>query len=138
MEAFVAVFTTNLPMIFPLFKTWLAPWFVSSSQSYKIRSGFNTIGGGSGGSGGGESAGRKRNMRGPPSVNPLTTLSLNNSREQMVASVIPLQELEISGAPAAPGHSSNVVYVSKQFDLTTEDDGVRKGEPKAQRVYKHW
>ncbi|KAI1250959.1 hypothetical protein MGN70_008020 [Eutypa lata] len=136
-EAFVAVFTTNLPMIFPLFKTWLTPLLRSSSRSYKMRSGFNTIGGGSG-SGGSVSAGRKRNMRGgPPSVNPLTNISLNNSQEQIVRG-IPLKELEISGAPAAPGHSSNVVYVSKEFDLTTEDGGARNGEQKIQRTYDRW
>ena len=136
-EAFVAVFTTNLPMIFPLFKTWLTPLLRSSSRSYKMRSGFNTIGGGSG-SGGSVSAGRKRNMRGgPPSVNPLTNISLNNSQEQIVRG-IPLKELEISGAPAAPGHSSNVVYVSKEFDLTTEDGGAQNGEQKIQRTYDRW
>ncbi|KAI2473632.1 hypothetical protein F4781DRAFT_139490 [Annulohypoxylon bovei var. microspora] len=121
-EAFVAVFTTNLPMIFPLFKAWLKPVFGDSSKPYVKRSGFNTIGGG-GGSGSGGSASRKRYMGGPPSVNPLTTLG-NDSLENMVHG-ISLQELEVTGASAAPGHPRDAVYVSKQVDVTSQHGDVK-------------
>lgn len=55
-ETFVAVVTTNLPMIFPLLKTWVLPLFpsrfrtTSADKKYKTPSGFITIGGGGGGS----------------------------------------------------------------------------------------
>ncbi|KAF3039645.1 hypothetical protein E8E11_000093, partial [Didymella keratinophila] len=52
-ETFIAVVTTNLPMIFPLFKVWLQPFLPSTLRSssnnkaYKTPgSGFVTIGGG--------------------------------------------------------------------------------------------
>ena len=51
-ETFIAVVTTNLPMIFPLFKTWLTPYLPSTlrlssnNKAYKTPgSGFVTIGG---------------------------------------------------------------------------------------------
>ncbi|KAI0889716.1 uncharacterized protein GGS22DRAFT_148981 [Annulohypoxylon maeteangense] len=119
-EAFVAVFTTNLPMIFPLFKAWLKPVFSESNKPYVKRSGFNTIGGGSGGSGG--SASRKRYMGGPPSINPLTTIG-NDSLEHIVNG-ISLQELEVSGSAADPKHPRDGVYISKKVEVTSEQGGI--------------
>lgn len=79
-----------------------------SSKLYVKRSGFNTMGGGSG-SGSGGSASRKCYVGGPPDVNSLTTLG-NDSLEYIVYSIA-LQELEVSGASAEPGHPRDGVYV---------------------------
>lgn len=77
-EAFVAVVTTNLPMIFPLFKRWLRPLLpkqLSSSQKVeKSPTGFRTIGGG----GPGADARRK-----PASANALTDFTFNASDEHV-------------------------------------------------------
>ncbi|KAF5020483.1 hypothetical protein F66182_7493 [Fusarium sp. NRRL 66182] len=80
-EAFTAVITTNLPILFPLFRVWLTPIFGSvlrSSQktSYQYPSGFQTIGGG-----GRSGRGPNPSRRGPPTANPL---SFNDSEERIV------------------------------------------------------
>ncbi|KAJ3479154.1 hypothetical protein NLG97_g8389 [Lecanicillium saksenae] len=77
-EAFVAVITTNLPMIFPLIKRWLRPLLpkqLSASQKVeKSPTGFRTIGGG----GPGADARRK-----PASANALTDFTFNASEEHV-------------------------------------------------------
>ncbi|RSL44830.1 hypothetical protein CEP53_011051 [Fusarium sp. AF-6] len=83
-ETFVAVITTNLPLLFPLFRIWLTPFFGSvlrsSQKTYSTPSGFRTIGGGGGG---GRS--RSQSRRGPPTANPISAnLSFNDSEERIV------------------------------------------------------
>ncbi|RTE81283.1 hypothetical protein BHE90_004241 [Fusarium euwallaceae] len=83
-ETFVAVITTNLPLLFPLFRIWLTPFFGSvlrsSQKTYSAPSGFRTIGGGGGG---GRS--RSQSRRGPPTANPISAnLSFNDSEERIV------------------------------------------------------
>ncbi|KAJ6789417.1 hypothetical protein PWT90_03647 [Aphanocladium album] len=77
-EAFIAVITTNLPMIFPLVKRWLRPLLpkqLSASQKVeKSPTGFRTIGGG----GPGADARRK-----PASANALTDFTVNASEEHV-------------------------------------------------------
>ncbi|OAA50728.1 hypothetical protein ISF_09346 [Cordyceps fumosorosea ARSEF 2679] len=84
-EAFVAVITTNLPMIFPLVKRWLRPLLpkqLSASQKLeKSPTGFRTIGGG--GPGVGAEARRK-----PASANALTDFTTYNASEEHVAAEI--------------------------------------------------
>ncbi|KAF6525528.1 hypothetical protein HZS61_011323 [Fusarium oxysporum f. sp. conglutinans] len=81
-ETFVAVLTTNLPLLFPLIRVWLTPLFGSvlgsSKKSYQTPSGFRTIGGGGGRS-------QSRSHRGPPTANPISAnLSFNDSEERIV------------------------------------------------------
>lgn len=83
-ETFVAVITTNLPVLFPLFRIWLTPFLGSvlrsSQKTYQTPSGFRTIGGGGGG---GRS--RSQSRRGPPTANPISAnLSFNDSEERIV------------------------------------------------------
>ncbi|RGP76678.1 hypothetical protein FLONG3_5118 [Fusarium longipes] len=84
-EAFVAVMTTNLPILFPLFRVWLTPVFgsilrSSHKTSYQYPSGFQTIGGGARS---GKSSGPSRS--GPPTANPISgNMSFNNSEERIV------------------------------------------------------
>ncbi|KAI0165175.1 hypothetical protein GGR52DRAFT_581885 [Hypoxylon sp. FL1284] len=114
-EAFVAVFTTKLPMIFPLFKAWLGPVFFSSSKPYITRTGFKTIGGGSGS---GRSGGRKRQMGRSPSVDHLTTLgtTLGDSQEHMVRG-FQLQEMDPSNTSRAAGRRQDTVGVATSVVL---------------------
>ena len=111
-EAFVAVVTTNLPMIFPLLKLWFTPLFDtalrSSQKTYKIPTGFRTIGGG----GGGDS--NSRNRRGTPSANPITTnlTSYNDSEERMV-DVVKMEDLDT--------RPPDRILVSNKVEVTSEE-----------------
>ncbi|KAI1179288.1 hypothetical protein F4777DRAFT_575318 [Nemania sp. FL0916] len=141
-EAFVAVFTTNLPMIFPLFKVWLRPMFGSALRStqkaYMIHDGSQTIGGG------GTSRTGKRNTRGPSSSKQLTSnLSTNDSQEHMVQQQdIPLQSFAVSGGGDLPlntrgAYKPNVVYVSTEVDMVNEPAST-SGDDKRGRGYENW
>ncbi|KAJ6442879.1 triacylglycerol lipase-like protein [Purpureocillium lavendulum] len=135
-ESFVAVITTNLPMIFPLFKSWLTPLFgsaLSSSQkTYQTPSGFQTIGGGGGNS-------RSRKGRGPPSANPITAnMTFSESEERMVDGV-KMQTLGYSTASSSGNHGPpGSIVVSKQVDVTTEDRSSHNGEQKPQQIGDAW
>ncbi|KAI2622725.1 hypothetical protein GGS26DRAFT_242269 [Hypomontagnella submonticulosa] len=87
-ETFVAVITTNLPMVFPLLKMWLTPVFGSllttmrSQQKLtdkESKSDLRTFGGGS------HQSWRRRG--GPPTANPITNITFNESEERMVDEV---------------------------------------------------
>ncbi|KAI1754199.1 hypothetical protein F4782DRAFT_46502 [Xylaria castorea] len=132
-EAFVAVFTTNLPMIFPLFKGWISPILGSSiwsTQKSSSREGVQTIGGGSWSG--------KRNARGAHGVSMLTTnLSTTGSQEHMVQE-IPLQNLKISGEPCNRPPASNAVYITNQIDVVHEDVGDHGDNQRRQRIHENW
>ncbi|KAK4230343.1 hypothetical protein QBC38DRAFT_469286 [Podospora fimiseda] len=90
-EAFVAVITTNLPMVFPLVKSWLKPIFGSyfsrgTSDNYKTpKDGFETIGGGRVGEDGSRSRGKAtKNTRNTRSTNPLTNVTFTESEERIM------------------------------------------------------
>ncbi|TGJ85436.1 hypothetical protein E0Z10_g3300 [Xylaria hypoxylon] len=133
-EAFVAIFTTNLPMIFPLVRQWLSPVFGSAiwsnQKSYALNEGVQTIGS--------DSRGRKRNTREFP-VNLFTTNpSATGSQEQMVQD-FPLQSLKISAEPCTHSYKSNAVYVTNQIDVVHEDVGDRSdGQKRRQRIHEDW
>ncbi|KAF7550891.1 hypothetical protein G7Z17_g5398 [Cylindrodendrum hubeiense] len=116
-EAFVAVITTNLPLLFPLFKTWLTPLFGSvmrsSQKTYNTPSGFRTIGGGGGD--------QSRSRRGPPTANPITAnMSFNDSEERIVDDV-KMQNFKVSSEPVVAGGPINGIVVSNQVDVIHED-----------------
>ncbi|KAK4184399.1 hypothetical protein QBC35DRAFT_506056 [Podospora australis] len=87
-EGFVAVVTTNLPMVFPLFKAWLRPWFGSSGRATtdkydNPKDGFRTIGGGGGGSNSNTHGARSRGTRMGGS-NPMTNITFTESEERIM------------------------------------------------------
>ncbi|KAH6629016.1 hypothetical protein C7974DRAFT_375909 [Boeremia exigua] len=120
-ETFVAVVTTNLPMIFHLVKVWLVPYLPSTLKSssnnkaYKSPgSGFVTIGGG-----GASSHARKASRNGT-----LITANAtydNGSEERIVKEHdVRMQYLNTtSGSHKTPG----AIVVSKQVSVTTEEFG---------------
>jgi hypothetical protein len=124
-EAFVAVVTTNLPMIFPLLKSWFTPLFGtmlrSTQKSYKNPTGFRTIGGG-----GGDSNSKQR--RAHPSVNPITTnlTSYNESEERMVDELVKLEDLN--------KRQPNGIIVSNQVNVTREQRNSQNGGQGKQRI----
>jgi hypothetical protein len=133
-ETFVAFVTTNLPMIFPLIKTWIAPYIPSSMRSssnnkaYKNPgSGFVTIGGG----GGVSSQGR----RGPESSRHITANMTfdNESGEHIVKGDddVRMQVLHTTGVAT---HPLNTIVVSKQVSVTTEDASSERSAESYKRV----
>jgi hypothetical protein len=136
-EAFVAVITTNLPMLFPLFKLWLSPLFStllrSSQKTYKTPSGFRTIGGG----GGGEF--HPAHRRGPASVNPITAnLSTYSESEERMVGEVKLEDLKVSASPASDSQPPSGILVSNQVDVTHEEITSRNGQLPFQRVHESW
>ncbi|KAK7429438.1 hypothetical protein QQZ08_004030 [Neonectria magnoliae] len=120
-EAFVAVITTNLPILFPLFRTWLTPLFGtvmrSSQKTYNTPSGFRTIGGGVGGGGD-----QSRSRRGPSTANPITAnMSFNDSEERIVDEV-KMQNFKVSTRPVSDDQApATGIVISNQIEVTRED-----------------
>ncbi|KAB8074039.1 hypothetical protein BDV29DRAFT_127641 [Aspergillus leporis] len=128
-ETFVAVITTNLPMIFHLFRSWLVRVFGSafqSSQTYKTPNGFRSIGGG-----GSESY--SRNRRGPYSANTTTVNQTFSESEERMVGDVKMQSLKAYPAPATG------IVVSNQIEVTHEDRSSHNSAPHAQqRVRETW
>ncbi|RJE19148.1 hypothetical protein PHISCL_08511 [Aspergillus sclerotialis] len=119
-EAFVAVITNNLPMIFGLLRAWLRPIFgraLGSSRRELYRSpGLQTIGGGGG----------DRYHRKYPSARPGTgSVTVSNSEEHIVDDV-KMQDLK----SVSPDHSSmGGILVSNQVDITQENSSIGSQGP---------
>ncbi|KAF4211817.1 hypothetical protein CNMCM5878_002018 [Aspergillus fumigatiaffinis] len=119
-EAFVAVVTTNLPMVFHLFRSWLSRLFGtafgSSQKTYKFPSGFQTIGGGAGES-------FSRNRRGPPTVHPVSANLTFSESEERIVDDVKMNNLEAFGAPSSgPDHPPGGIVVC----VLLGDNGVGK------------
>jgi hypothetical protein len=119
-ETFIAIATTNLPMIFPILKVWLGPylpsnlWSSNNSKAYKTpRSGFLTIGGG-----GASSRNRHGSQTTPRHTTDIGTFE-NDSEEHIFAKS---DDLKMHDIP--PAHDkrrlSNAIVVSKQVSITSE------------------
>ncbi|KAF4964559.1 hypothetical protein FSARC_7518 [Fusarium sarcochroum] len=119
-EAFVAVMTTNLPILFPLFRVWLTPIFGSvlrSSQktSYQYPSAFQTIGGG-----GRSGRSNDPSRRGPPTANPMSAnLSFNGSEEHIVKAEA--HRMSDFNAPDHNGNAPKGIIVSNIVEVIHED-----------------
>ncbi|PYH69397.1 uncharacterized protein BO88DRAFT_387446 [Aspergillus vadensis CBS 113365] len=128
-ETFVAVITTNLPMIFHLFRTWLARGFGSAFQSsqrtYQLPSGgFQNTGGGTT---------RKRGRGGTSSRDPITVgLTFTESEERMMQD-IKLQTLEPHEGPTA-----GAIMVSNQIEVTHQTRNSHAREPPAPGEVVNW
>ncbi|KAI1872884.1 uncharacterized protein JN550_003758 [Neoarthrinium moseri] len=97
-ETFVAVITTNLPIVFPFFRTLLMPFLGSLARSMrsssahlsddkKPRTDFRTFGGGG--------SGQSWRGRGPRTANPITDFTFNESEERMLSQGnVKMQNLE--------------------------------------------
>ncbi|KAF2276858.1 uncharacterized protein EI97DRAFT_323914 [Westerdykella ornata] len=109
-ETFAAVITTNLPMIFPLLKSWIMPLLPShirsssNQKNYKTPDGFVTIGGGGG----------SRSRQGPHSAHHITAnMTFDNESEERIIKgdgVIKLQDVH-----------ANAIVVSNEVRVTAED-----------------
>ncbi|KAJ5500216.1 hypothetical protein N7453_009267 [Penicillium expansum] len=134
-ETFVAVVTTNLPMIFHLFRIWLnkifGSQFQSSQKTHKSPSaGFRSIGGG------GAYASRKGH--GPASTDPMTIgMSFTESEERMMEDV-KMQNLKTYEGPTSGNPSSGAIVVSNQIDITHETRTTPQSEQPVKNVSSAW
>ncbi|KFY97990.1 hypothetical protein V500_01826 [Pseudogymnoascus sp. VKM F-4518 (FW-2643)] len=132
-EAFVSVITTNLPMIFPLVRTWLKPLFGSALFSSRTPSkhpvGFRTIGGGYDGSN------RTSNRRGCNDSNQHATsgLSLTESEEHIFQNV-KMQNISIHSEPPSELQRPQDIVVNTEFHMT-EERYMHNGQQNARRVH---
>ncbi|KAI6785006.1 uncharacterized protein J7T54_008100 [Emericellopsis cladophorae] len=139
-EAFTAVMVTNLPMIFPLFKTWLKPWFESALRStsqkktYELRnpSGFRTIGGGgTAGEGSGPSHAYSNNRSrighgagaGSSSHGMSTNMTFDNDSEEMMVEDHKMGTIQVTvdNNTRQQSHPATGIMVSNQVEITHED-----------------
>lgn len=111
--------TTNLPILFPLFRVWLTPVFgsilrSSDKASYQYPSHFQTIGGGG-------RSGKSQNpsRRGPPTANPISgNMSFNGSEERIVkAEAHGMTNLD----PEAHRNNQKGIVVSNVVEIIHED-----------------
>ncbi|RYO76242.1 hypothetical protein DL766_009529 [Monosporascus sp. MC13-8B] len=125
-ETFVAVVTTNLPMVFPLLKTWLSPVFGSLIMSLrstqrlddKTTDNLRTFGGGNN---------RSWRGRGPPRPHHITDLTFSESEERMVENV-KMQTLKApsdTNLGAAPG-GDNSTHKDVEIAVTYEERSTER------------
>jgi hypothetical protein len=142
-EAFVAVITTNLPMVFPLFRAWLKPFLGSSARSsakqYKTPEGFRSIGGGGGGGGEDSRSHGVRVTRTPGSkgANPLTNVSFTESEERIIND-IKLQNMKAASTMLQGSQQGNkAIFVRTEFDIS-EDSSSQHHDKGPARVHESW
>lgn len=134
-EAFVSVITTNLPMIFPLIRTWLKPLLgsaiFSSHSPSKHPVGFRTIGGGGYGS---NRTGGSRGVRGDSNPYANSRLSVTESEEQIFQNV-KMQNISINSSPTSELQRPRDIVVNTEFHMT-EERHIQDGQDNARRVHK--
>ncbi|RYO91997.1 hypothetical protein DL764_008200 [Monosporascus ibericus] len=128
-ETFVAVITTNLPMVFPLLKTWLSPVLGSLIMSLrsterlddKTPDNLRTFGAGS------NPSWRRRR---PQSPHHITTLTLGESEERMVENV-KMQTLKTpsNANVGAASHGDNSIHKDVEIAVTYEDRSTERPDP---------
>ncbi|KAF2657114.1 hypothetical protein K491DRAFT_691312 [Lophiostoma macrostomum CBS 122681] len=135
-ETFIAVVTTNLPMVFPLLRVWITPFLPSNLRSssnnkaaYKPGSGFVTIGGGGPGA---------SNRSGPGSQSArdvMTNMTFDNDSEENIG---PNGDMKMQILHTADGRqralSPNEIVVSRQVNITVEDASSEKSTESFQRI----
>jgi hypothetical protein len=115
-ETFIAVITTNLPMIFPLLKTWLAPFLPSTIRSSSNNKAFQTPERGFVTIGGGGASGASR----PSARHVKTLITFDNESEEHIykgEDDIKMQNVQTGGG----NNQSKSITVKKQVTVTTED-----------------
>ena len=129
--------TTNLPMIFPLIRTMLAPIFgkafasTQKKSSYKSPAGFQTIGGGPGGS---SSYGQGYNRNGPSSE--LTTNFTVNGSEEHIVDDVKMHDMKTPAVESvSDDNPQDGILVSNSVEVLRENRGGNHDiEPRVERV----
>ncbi|KAM7185647.1 hypothetical protein V8F20_011725 [Naviculisporaceae sp. PSN 640] len=154
-ESFIAVVTTNLPMIFPLIKVWLSP-LIGSLISFTSKSGTRSKGvtGASGTTGEDKLSKGSKNRtfgtssqtwgrRGAP-VNPLTNVTFTESEEAIVgksalenmtndhnAGVVKMQDMDSNGIGRSKSGNHNIrKHVQVSVTVSDSEDSHHGGQPR--------
>lgn len=117
-ETFVAVVTTNLPLVFTLVKGWLGPLRTRVSTGRSTQKDTNgtprviaTFGGG-----------RSWRGRGPPTANPITDFSMNDSEEHIVYEMKHMDEdTPFEGAQKQTADTERNIHRSVQVAVVREE-----------------
>lgn len=124
-ETFIAVVTTNLPLIFPLLKVWLTPLLGSLMGFTTVRSSSQKLDEKGSKTFGSTQSWRRRG--GPPIANPLTNITFTESEEQIVGG-LKLQEIQNnwSDSTATPENdhipiNGNSIRKHVQVSVTVSD-----------------
>jgi hypothetical protein len=107
-------------MIFPLLKTWLAPFLPTSLRSSSNNKAYKTPGSGGFVTIGGGGAGNSSRNRNPHSAHHISAnMTFNESEERIVKGDgdVKLQDLQANHVVQNP----NTIMVSKKVSVTTED-----------------
>lgn len=138
-ETFVATVTTNLPMLFQLFRSALnflfGNRFGTTQNIYKSpSSGFPSYGAGN--------SGFSRNRRGVSSSDPTTvTLTYNDSEERIVDGH-KMHDMKVFTEPTSPNDNQHVdangIVVSNQIEVTSESRSSHNGERGLQVAREPW
>jgi hypothetical protein len=147
-ETFIAVVTTNAPVVFPIFRSWLGPVIgsikssINSTRSSKStedkgRSNFRSFGGGRRGQ-------PSWKGRGVPTPNPITNLTYTESEERILNSGVAMNSLstcqgkpeEIGGVD--PGKiqkeiAIDVVREGTRIPIMRHDDHTPQIDPRTRR-----
>ncbi|KAF9697715.1 hypothetical protein EKO04_004516 [Ascochyta lentis] len=132
-ETFVAVVTTNLPMIFPLFKTWLAPLLPSTFRSSSNNKAYKTPGSGFVTIGGGGASSHTR--RGPQSACHISAnMTFDNESEEHIIKERNDVKMHHLDTTSGTQRSQTAIVVSKQITVTTENFGSERSVDSLHKV----
>lgn len=133
-ETFIAVVTTNLPLIFPLVKIWLTPLLGSLMSFTTMRSSSQKLDDKGSKTFGSTQSWRRRG--GPPPANPLTNITFSESEERIVGG-LKLQEIQNNWSDSTEtpenGHSpmnGNSIRKHVQVSVTHSDRPGAESPPR--------
>jgi hypothetical protein len=117
-ETFVAVVTTNLPLVFTLVKGWLGPLVTRVSTGRSSQKDTNgtpritpTYGGG-----------RSWRPRGPPTANPITDFTMNGSEEHIIYEMKRMDEKPpVEGVQKKTEETERNIHKSVQVAVVREE-----------------
>ena len=136
-EAFTAEITTNLPMLFPMFKSWLYPIFGtllgSTQRQYKTPSGFQSIGGG-----GGDSRNTRRTPAGKNRSNNVTVNATFSESEEHMVDDVRLQNFTAVAASTRGDPPPSGIVVSKHVYVAREEKDVALSHAPQSPIRENW
>ncbi|KAF2445832.1 hypothetical protein P171DRAFT_431224 [Karstenula rhodostoma CBS 690.94] len=127
-ETFIAVITTNLPMVFPLLKIWLKPWLPTTLNSGSNRKVYKAHGSGFVSIGGGGASATNRSRPGQPSRDASRNMSFDNDSEEHIVrseAGINLRSLQTVGGTQR-SLKKNDIMVSTHVTVTRADASSRE------------
>ena len=136
-EAFTAVITTNLPMLYKLFQTWRKRFFgdgLPFSQKYynsKSSPSFRII------SGSGDHSHRRGHREHPSGLTTGGDVTMNEDEERIIDNV-KLPDVKTSTSHSTQEYPPSSILVSNQVEITHDDKQSQKSEQDLRRIHEPW